>query len=307
VSARRLDGVIPDRRRLFVSYVKPDQLIDSLVEAGAAKAALPIGQMLARGTLAGAILACATTFAFTANIQTGLPIIGAILFPVGFVIIVLLGLELVTGSFALIPLAVLEGRTTVAKTLKNFFFVIIGHLIGCAVYLLLYVAVITKLGSDTSDPMIATIIHVAEGKTLAYQALGLSGIGLVVIKAVLCNWMVTLGAVMAFTSTSTGGKIIAMWLPVTTFFALGFEHAVVNMFVVPAGMLLGAHVSLADWWVWNQAPVLVGNLLGGIVLTASLLYFSHRTRVRRRVPFDQLADGFEAEFAAVTDRADSRA
>ncbi|WP_411722470.1 formate/nitrite transporter family protein [Mycetocola sp.] len=82
-----------------MSSVKPDSLIDSLVDAGVVKANLSIGQMLARGTLAGAILACATMVAFTANIQTQLPLVGAVIFPVGFVIIVLLGLELVTGSF----------------------------------------------------------------------------------------------------------------------------------------------------------------------------------------------------------------
>jgi formate/nitrite transporter len=264
-----------------MSYVKPDSLIDSLVEAGVAKANLGIGQMLARGTLAGAILACATTVAFTANIQTKVPLVGAVIFPVGFVVIVLLGLELVTGSFALIPLALLERRTTVSKMLRNFFFVILGHLAGCAVYLLLYVAVITRMGTDTSDPMITTIIGIAEAKTLGYEAIGLSGVTLVLDKAVLCNWMVTLGAVLAFTSTTTGGKVLAMWLPITMFFVLGFEHAVVNMFVIPAGMLLGADVTVVDWWVFNQLPVLLGNFVGAIGLTAALLYFSHRRRVNR--------------------------
>ena len=264
-----------------MSYVKPDQLIDAAVQAGVDKANLSVTQMLARGSLAGAILACATTVAFTATAQTGLGIVGAVIFPVGFVMIVLLGLELVTGSFALIPLAVLERRTTIGKALKNFFWVIIGHLAGCGVYLLLYAATVTRMGTDTSNPVIGAIVSAAEGKTLGYETLGASGMALVIIKAVLCNWMVTIGAVMALTSTATGGKIFAMWLPVTSFFALGFEHAVVNMFVIPAGMLLGADVSLAAWWGWNQAPVLVGNLIGALTLTAALLYFSHRTSVRR--------------------------
>ncbi|GAA3869562.1 formate/nitrite transporter family protein [Leifsonia kafniensis] len=264
-----------------MSYVKPDQLIDSIVQAGVDKSTLSIGQLLARGTLAGAILACATTLALTATAQTHLGIVGAVIFPVGFVMIVLLGLELVTGSFALIPLAVLEGKTTVQLMLRNFVFVIIGHLIGCALYAGLYLATVTRMGTDQSDPVIAMIIKIAETKTIGYEALGASGLALVFIKAVLCNWMVTLGAVLAFTSTTTGGKILAMWLPVTMFFALGFEHAVVNMFVIPAGMLLGAHVGFLDWWGWNQLPVLLGNFVGGVTLTAALLYFSHRTKVAR--------------------------
>src|SRR5256885_12489842 len=88
--------------------------------------------------------------------------------------------------------------------------------------------------------------------------------------------MVTLGVAMALTSQSTIGKIAAMWLPILTFFAQGFEHSVVNMFVIPSGMMLGAHVSLADWWLWNQIPVTLGNIAGGLIFTGLALYATHK-------------------------------
>jgi formate/nitrite transporter FocA (FNT family) len=81
---------------------------------------------------------------------------------------------------------------------------------------------------------------------------------------------------MAMTTKTVGGKIAAMWLPILIFFAQGFEHAVVNMFVIPAGMMLGAHVTVADWWLWNQLPVLFGNLVGGFLFTGLALYVTHR-------------------------------
>lgn len=93
-----------------MSYVKPIEVLETMVINGANKANATPLQMLIRGGLGGAILACATTLAFTATAQTGLGLVGALVFPVGFVIIVLLGLELVTGNFALIPLSVLEKR-----------------------------------------------------------------------------------------------------------------------------------------------------------------------------------------------------
>ena len=83
-----------------MDYVKPNQVMDDMIEAGAAKARLRTSQMIIRGMLSGAILACATTL-LPASDQTNIPVVGALLFPVGFVMIVLLGLELVTGSFAL--------------------------------------------------------------------------------------------------------------------------------------------------------------------------------------------------------------
>jgi formate/nitrite transporter len=269
--------------KLRMSYVKPDQLIDAIVHSGVEKSNLTVPQMVARGTLAGAILGAATTVALTAAEQTGLPIVGAVLFPVGFVMIILLGLELVTGSFALIPLAVMEGRTNVAKCVTNFSVVIASHIVGAALYGALYVTTITYAGTETSDPMVQAIVNLAEHKVLPYEAVGFGGIVAVVIKAMLCNWMVAIGTIISYSSSSTAGKILAMWLPVTTFFSLGLEHAVVNMFVIPAGMMLGADISFGQWWGWNQAPVLVGNLLGALLFTALPLYFSHRTRINRAV------------------------
>jgi len=83
------------------------------------------------------------------------------------------------------------------------------------------------------------IVAIAEAKTVANEALGAAGMISVFVKAILCNWLVCLGVVMAMTSTSAVGKIAAAWLPIVTFFAQGFEHSVVNMFIIPTGMLLG--------------------------------------------------------------------
>ena len=69
-----------------------------------------------------------------------------------------------------------------------------------------------------------------------------------------------------------------MWLPIMTFFALGFEHAIVNMFVIPAGIMLGANVSIADWWIMNQIPVLLGNIFGGMIFTGFALYLTARKK-----------------------------
>jgi formate/nitrite transporter FocA (FNT family) len=80
---------------------------------------------------------------------------------------------------------------------------------------------------------------------------------------------------MGFTSQSTLGKIAAAWLPVVTFFAQGFEHSVVNMFLIPTGMMLGAKVTMSGWWFWNQIPVTIGNLIGGFAFTGMLLYATY--------------------------------
>ena len=84
-----------------------------------------------------------------------------------------------------------------------------------------------------------------------------------------------LAVVAAYMSTSFSGKMVAIWGPTLLFFSQGFEHAVVNMFLIPVGMLLGANIDLSTWWLWNQIPVTLGNLVGGMVFTGLAIYGTH--------------------------------
>ncbi|GAF64858.1 formate/nitrite transporter family protein [Alkalihalobacillus trypoxylicola] len=267
--------------------VNPNKIVDTMIQAGKTKSELSIKDLLIRGGLAGVFLGYATTLAFTANLQTGIGLIGALIFPVGFVMIILLGLELVTGNFALIPAAWINGQATISNMLNNWFWVIIGHLLGSLLYALLFVLTITQFGTSNSGEMLNLIVSIAEAKTIGYSELGMAGLGTLLVKSILCNWMVAFGAIMAMSSSSTSGKILAMWLPIFIFFAQGFEHAVVNMFVIPAGMMLGANVTMADWWLWNQIPVLVGNAIAGILLTGIAFYITHKSKDLAQNPVSQ--------------------
>ncbi len=159
--------------------------------------------------------------------------------------------------------------------LRNWAWVYIGNLIGSVLYALLFYLAITSFGANNGAALGDQLRQVAERKTLAFAALGMSGWGTAFIKAVLCNWMVTVGTMLAFASRSTIGKIAAMWLPITIFFAHGYEHSIVNMFVIPAGMFLGAHVSMGQWWWWNQIPVTLGNMLAGALFTGIALWYTY--------------------------------
>ena len=79
------------------------------------------------------------------------------------------------------------------------------------------------------------------------------------IRGVLCNWMVSTGVVGAMVSTSVSGKVIAMWMPIMVFFYMGFEHSIVNMFLFPSGLMLGGKFSIADYFIWNEIPTVLGQ------------------------------------------------
>ncbi len=84
------------------------------------------------------------------------------------------------------------------------------------------------------------------------------------------------------TSTSVSGKVVAMWLPIFIFFGLVFEHAVVNIYLFPLGMMLGAPFTITDWLVWNQIPATLGNLVGGLLFTGLSLYMTHGKTLPQR-------------------------
>jgi formate/nitrite transporter len=257
-----------------MDYTKPFDVVQTMVSAGEAKCALSIKDLLLRGMLSGALLAVSTSFAITAATQS-VPLVGALVFPVGFVMIILLGLELVTGSFALVTLAGVDKRRSWGCVASNLFWVFIGNLIGSVLFGLLLYVVLTHGGSEAPGGIASKIVAAAEAKTTAYATHGGAGMLTVIVKAILCNWLVCLGVVMGLTSKSTLGKIAAAWLPIVTFFAQGFEHSVVNMFVIPTGIMLGAKVTIAQWWLWNQLPVTLGNLIGGFACTGFLLYATY--------------------------------
>jgi formate transporter len=107
--------------------------------------------------------------------------------------------------------------------------------------------------------------------------------------------MVCFGVVMAMSSTSTIGRIAGAWMPILIFFAQGFEHSVVNMFIIPTGMMMGAKVSLSDWWVWNQIPVTLGNLVGGGLFTGIALYITYaRKKGDQSVPATAATQGMRS-------------
>ena len=87
-----------------MAYVTPPELASKMIDAGQAKVLMSTRDTLIRAFMAGAILALAAAFAVTITVNTKEPLLGALLFPVGLCIIVILGLDLVTGAFGLVPL-----------------------------------------------------------------------------------------------------------------------------------------------------------------------------------------------------------
>ncbi len=260
--------------------VRPAQIVASMIELGAVKARLGATELLVRSGLAGAMLGVATTLAFTALAQTGLPIVGSIIFPVGFSIIVVLGLDLITGSFALLPMAVMAGQATSGQLIRNWILTFAGNLIGALIYAGLIYLVLSNSGTNNGAAIGDRLRAAVESRTVGYAALGSAGMLTVFVKAVLCNWLVCFGVTMGISSTSVAGKIMGCWLPILLFFGQGFEHTVVNMSLFPLGLMFSAKATVGDWLLWNEIPVTIGNLVGGFLFTGLAMYLAYRQTSR---------------------------
>jgi formate/nitrite transporter len=269
-----------------MSYVKPNEFVKTMVDAGESKLFMHPRDVLLRAFMAGAILAIAVALAVTAAVQTGYPIVGALIFPVGFCILNLLGFDLLTGVFALVPLALFDKRpgANVSGMLKNWGLVAAGNLAGALFSATLIAISLTFAFSTEPTAVGKAFAKAAEARTLGFAEYGLAGWFTVFVKGILCNWMVSIGVVGAMYSKTVGGKVIAMWMPILIFFGLVFEHAVVNMYLFPLGMMMGAPITVADWLIWNEIPVLLGNLVGGLLLTGTVLYATHLKPGATRTP-----------------------
>ena len=272
-----------------MSYVKPAELVTLMVDAGAYKMQLSVRDTLIRAFMGAALLTIAAAFALTVSTNTGQPLLGALLFPIGFVILYLFGFDLLTGVFTLAPLAVLARRpgATVGAMLRNWGLVFLGNFGGAFMVAVLMAIYFTYGFSTEPSPVGEAISEIGHGRTVGYADHGAAGMLTLFIRGVLCNWMVSTGVVLSMVSDNVVAKIVAMWLPITLFFYMGFEHSIVNMFLFPSGLLLGADFTIMDYLVWNEIPTVIGNLVGGLLFVALPLYFTHGRPTARRTRSDR--------------------
>jgi len=268
-----------------MAYLAPSEFVTKMVDAGESKIYMSTRDTLIRAYMAGAILGLAAVFAITVAVTTGSAILGAVLFPVGFCMLYLMGFDLLTGVFVLTPLAWLDKRpgVTVGGILKNWGLVFLGNFAGALTTAFMMAFVFTYGFSVEPGAVGQKIAGVGEARTLGYAEHGLTGWLTIFIRGVLCNWMVSMGVVGAMISTSVSGKVIAMWMPIMLFFFMGFEHSVVNMFLFPSAMIMGGEFSFMDYMLWNEIPTVLGNLVGGLAFTGLVLYSTHiRTAPKRQ-------------------------
>ncbi|QEY23948.1 formate/nitrite transporter family protein [Neisseria animalis] len=188
-------------------------------------------------------------------------LLGAAVFPICLICILIGGGELATGNMMMMALGRLSRCVSFEKLLRNWVVVSLGNLAGA-------VAMAFFLGH---------YVGLAEGaaavKTIAIAEAKINmDFGRAFVSAIACNWMVCMGIWFYFGAKQTSGRILAMWFPVMIFVLIGLQHFVANMFIIPAGIWAGADVTWGQFF-FNMIPVFLGNVAGGAMFVgASYLY-----------------------------------
>ena len=243
----------------------PIEIAKNYVDIGIHKTMMSAFKMLLLGFFAGLFISfagiAATTATATMETASAGRLIAAIVFPAGMAMVLIAGSELFTGN-NLIIISVLEKKVTVAKMLKNWFFVYIGNFLGA-----MFVAAMVTYGH---------VPDLFEGKLA--QAVINSGVirtsmnfGDSLIKGILCNILVCIAVWMAFASKDVSGKLLISFWPVMLFVLCGFEHCIADMYYCMAALFTSAEYGIsADTLTWsnfithNLIPVTLGNLIGGV-------------------------------------------
>lgn len=254
-------------------YLEPQEIYEYAAEKGKSKANASLLYMVVLGFLGGAFISVG--YLAYIRIAGTFPhewggfgsFIGAAVFPVGLACILVGGGELITSNMMAVGAAYFSKKINFAKLLKNYVFITFMNVIG-AVFVAYFFGHVVGL---TEGAVLEKTIHTAEAKINATPLqMIVSGIG--------CNWLVSMGAWLAFCAKDVTGKILGAWFPVMTFVAIGFQHVVANMFVIPAAMFAGGHITMLDFGT-NMLFVWIGNLLGGAGMVGGLYALAYQKRV----------------------------
>ncbi|MBP3476128.1 MAG: formate/nitrite transporter family protein [Lachnospiraceae bacterium] len=267
----------------------PAEVIETNINAGVVKANLPLGKMILLGIMAGAFIAIggsSSNVAVHSIADVGLArTLAGCIFPVGLMMIVLIGGELFTGNCLMI-MGVLDKKFKAVKMVRNLVVVYLSNLAGA----LIVDALVFYSGQYdyTSGALGAYTIKVALSKsTMSFDKAFISGI--------MCNILVCAAILTAAAAKDIAGKLLAIFFPIWAFVVAGYEHCVANMYYIPAGIFAAsnpdyvakaeelygitaeqcASVSIGGL-VHNLIPVTLGNIVGGSFCLGCLCFFIYR-------------------------------
>lgn len=283
-----------------MSFYPPPSVLAAGIGEGVYKTRLPAWNLLLRGAMAGAYVGMGA--ALMMMVMTGVePILGAgftrliggSVFPLGVILTILTGAELFTGDAMLVPMAAFRQKTAWGTVIRLWGLVWAGNVAGA-----LFFAALMAFGPLTStDPSGVVSVTAAGMATVSIAAAKCSAAGTgalfsLLLGSLAAGWLLNLGVLLALCADDVIGKIMGIWFPVMAMSATGLDHAVTNMYLIPAGLLtagmltpvqaalIGPDIAGLGWiQMWTSSLIVssLGNLLGGLIFAGTLSWLSFRS------------------------------
>lgn len=255
-----------------MSIATPSEIAISFGKSAQQKDSYPFSKLLVYSILGGAFIALGGLLSVV--VVGGMPSVAATnpgitkfifgaLFPLGLVLVVIGGAELFTSDCAVMPYGMLQKQISFKRLARLWTVVYLGNFVGA-------LAVAYFFGYKTNilaaDPWLSAVQKIAVYKTSHhFTETFIKGIG--------ANWLVCMAVWAAYAAKDVTGKVIAIWFPVMCFVVFGFEHSIANMFFIPLAMLLGAPVTMEQFFITNLLPATLGNIAGGVLCVALPYWF----------------------------------
>ncbi len=261
----------------------PPQVADRIRSLGVSKATMPALQTITLGLLAGGFISFGAMYYTVVMTQAGdvfgpARLLGGVSFSLGFILVIIAGAELFTGNNLIVMAWAAKKITSLALT-RNWLLVYFSNMVGAyiAVTLIYYSGYLLDGHSAVGVTAINIALHKVDHTAIEAFARGL-----------LCNALVCLASWMCYAARSVTDKILAVVFPVSGFVAMGFEHCIANMFMIPLGLVAASNphiVELSGYsteqltnltvsgFLNNIMPVTLGNIIGGAVMVALVYYF----------------------------------
>jgi len=204
----------------------------------------------------------------------------AALFPVNLLLIVSTQGQLFTGNSATVAAAKYEGFVSWKDLWSNWAISLGGNIVGCTLF--------------AAAAMVAEIMNPGATALTISSAVGKCGASFTatVMRAIMCNWMVSMAVFLAGAANDLTGKLVGCWFPISTFVGIGLEHSIANLFILPLALMLGAPLTLKTIIVKNLIPVIIGNAIAGAgIVAGSYSYqFGRLGGLRRAIFAEKLAN-----------------
>jgi len=249
---------------------RPDNILQSCIDTGESKIKKTLEAKLILGFVGGAMISLGylAYIKIAATIPESLgglgSFLGACVFPVGLIVILLAGGELVTGNMMVVSAALLDKKISLGDWIKNILTITLANAVGALFVAYVFGHIVGLTAGEVYGHETALL---AEGKLNAsYLQCFFSGMG--------CNWLVGLSVWLCYGAKGSSGKILAIWFPIMTFVLIGFQHSVANIFLLAAAIFEG-YITWFDF-IQNLIPVYLGNIAGGMVFVALFYYRSYR-------------------------------